>query len=137
MHVPNSAQQSMDNVKGRSNRYLLLISSNLLKLFVQLAVIFIYSRILSLTDYATYQSVWMYVNVAAVACLFGLPNLILSASIRQIRDWIAANRSLFFITASFANLIPFLFIFYTATHLNLASIGLLIGLIIVQNISIL
>lgn len=75
-------------------RYFLLIANNIVKLAVQLAVLLLYARMLSIHEYGIYQTVWLFVNVISVFALFGLPNLILTYGRGVIFNWIACNKRL-------------------------------------------
>jgi len=121
---------------GFVKRSFLLIGSNLLKLFVQLAIIFLYSRHLSLKDYGLYQSVWLYINIAGVIALFGLPSIILSASAKNIKAWINANGNYFYPLVLLMNILPVLYIFFGNSFFDFHTKMLLTALTVAQNISI-
>jgi O-antigen/teichoic acid export membrane protein len=103
---------------------------------VQLIIIFIFSRKLSLTDYGLYQSVWLYLNVISIIALFGLPSLILSSSTHNIRLWIKQNNSLFIAIALLVNLIPLFYVLFATTEYSLNIKLLIIVLSIIQNLAI-
>jgi len=139
MNVSNLPKQNMIadlSVKKLANRSLLLLLSLSFKLFAQIAVIFIYARHLSYQDYGSYQSVWLYTNIIGVIGLFGLPSLILSASIKNIKNWIGENKITFWIGVILMNLIPFTYILFFYTQLSFSIRLLLTALIITQNVCI-
>jgi len=119
-----------------AKRSFLLISSSILRIAVQLAVIFLYARNLTLTEYGLYQSVWLYINITSVVSLFGLPSLLLSGSVVNIKKWIRSHKKYFFKIACVLNLLPLIYIFNFANNLDLTTKSLLVLLIVVQNIAI-
>ncbi|MGC4104199.1 lipopolysaccharide biosynthesis protein [Ferruginibacter sp.] len=125
------------NLTGFAERSFLLICSSLLRLAVQLAILFIFSRKLPVADYGLYQSVWLYSNVISVIAVFGLPSLILSVTITDIRKWIAANKKTFAFAAISLHLLPILYILLFAEKYDPVTKLLLLALVLVQNISIL
>ncbi|UAY53387.1 lipopolysaccharide biosynthesis protein [Ferruginibacter albus] len=110
--------------------------SLLVKLIAQIAVIYIYSRQLSIIDYGNYQSVWLYTNVISVIGLFGLPSLLLSVPLQSIKHWIINNRNRFVAAIVLLNIIPFIYLLFLSNQFSHIERWLLIGLIIVQNFSI-
>jgi len=119
-----------------AKRSFLLMSSSILRIAVQLGIVFLYSRKLSLFDYGLYQSVWLYISLASVISLFGLPALILTSSLNNIRHYAATHKKQFILFAVLLNLLPLLYIFFTADEFTLLQKLLLFVLITVQNISI-
>ncbi len=120
-----------------AKRSFLLVGSSVMRLAVQLIIIFLFSRKLSLTEYGLYQSVWLYINVVSIIALFGLPSLILSSSLSSIKEWIKQNKKLFTILFLLLNFTPLLYILFAVTEYNFTTKLLVIILSIVQNISIL
>ena len=118
-------------------RFFLLVSSSVMRLAVQLIIIFLFSRKLSLTEYGLYQSAWLYINVVSIIALFGLPSLILSSTVSSISKWIKQNKKLFTILFILLNFTPLLYILFAVTEYNLNTKLLVIALSIVQNIAIL
>ena len=139
MPANNSAKPNTPfnfSLKAFAERSFLLISSSILRLSVQLIIIFIYSRQLSVIDYGIYQSVWLYVNVISIISLFGLPSLILSTSLLQITLWIKQRLKLFTAIALFVNLLPVVYVLYSTTTYNYTIKLLMIALVAVQNLSV-
>jgi O-antigen/teichoic acid export membrane protein len=112
------------------------MSSSFLRMAAQLAIVFLFSRKLSLKDYGLYQSVWLYINIISVISLFGLPSLLLSVHVKNITDWVTANKKQFLLWAGLLNLIPLTYIFFGATNYDVLTRLLLMFLIISQSISI-
>jgi O-antigen/teichoic acid export membrane protein len=112
------------------------MGSSFLRMAAQLSIIFLFSRKLSLKDYGLYQLVWLYINIISVISLFGLPSLLLSVSVKNITDWVRANKKQFLLWAGLLNLIPLTYIFFEATNYDVLTRLLLIFLIISQSISI-
>ncbi|MEJ7625736.1 MAG: polysaccharide biosynthesis C-terminal domain-containing protein [Ferruginibacter sp.] len=121
---------------GFAKRTSLLIGSRLLKLFVQLIILYYYSRNLSYDEYGIYQSVWLYINVISVISLFGLPSLLLSSSNRDIKKWIKDNKKIFLPAALLCNLIPILYILVGTEYYSSSDRALIIALTIIQNVTI-
>ena len=119
-----------------AKRSFLLISSSILRIAIQLAVIFLYARNLTLVEYGLYQSVWLYINIASVVSLFGLPSLLLSGPVVNIKKWISGHKKYFFQIACVLNLLPLIYIFIFANNFDLTTQCLLVLLIVVQNIAI-
>lgn len=120
-----------------AKRSILLIVGNLIKLAVQLAVIYIYSRQLSLEDYGRYQSVWLYINLFSVIGLFGLPSVMLSSSTIDIKRWMKVNRKLVMRFLLCLTAGPILWILLLQQDLSLVERVLLCLLLLAQNLSIL
>lgn len=119
-----------------AKRSFLLISSSILRIGVQFVVIFLYARNLTLNEYGFYQSVWLYINIASVVSLFGLPSLLLSGAVINIKNWIRWHKKSFFQIACVLNLVPLIYIFIFANNFDLITKCLLGLLIVVQNIAI-
>lgn len=112
------------------------MGSSVFKMFAQLAIIFLYSRNLSVEDYGLYQSVWLYVNIASIISLFGLPALILSSPVNAINRWIKENKNYFIFFFGLLNFIPLLYILIAVTEYDFIIRVLLVILTVVQNIAI-
>lgn len=116
-------------------RYSLLLSGKLLRLFVQIAVLMLYARQLSLNDYGVYQSAWLYINIISSISLFGIPSLLLSNPGGNIKIWIRNNRPLFYSLLLVLNVLPLAYIYFANEYSP--GVKLLIILItVVQNIVI-
>jgi O-antigen/teichoic acid export membrane protein len=113
------------------------MGSSVFKMFTQLAIIFLYARNLSVVDYGLYQSVWLYINIASVISLFGLPALILSSPANAIAGWIKENKKYFLFFFGMLNFIPLAYILLAVTEYNFTTRVLLITLTVVQNIAVL
>ena len=139
MNASNSVLKSITpELPGNKifKRSFLLILGKVTRLIVQVFIIIWYSRKLSFTDYGTYQSIWLYVNIVSIFSMFGLPSLILSTSSKNIIIWIRQNKVLFFFWSSLLNFIPLIYILFKVDEYSFAIRILVIMLIIVQNISI-
>ena len=119
-----------------AKRSILLIVGNLIKLAVQLAVIYVYSRNLAVPDYGRYQSVWLYINVFSVISLFGLPAILLSANQVDIRQWINSNKKLFMSFVAGLLLLPVAWLLCINEQFDLQERLLLCSLLLLQNFSI-
>lgn len=112
------------------------MGSSFLKMAVQLGIIYLYARKLSLEDYGQYQSVWLYTNVVSVISLFGFSSLILSAPLSSIKDWIKQNQRRFYTTAFLLNFVPLVYILFIAVGFDWPVKLLLIAMIFLQNTTI-
>jgi O-antigen/teichoic acid export membrane protein len=119
-----------------AKRSLLLLLSLSFKLLVQIVVIFVYARYLSVSDYGNYQSIWLYANVGSIIGLFGLPSLLLSISLKNIIKWVKENKVVFFLAFMLLNLIPFVVLLFFRNQFPINTRFLLLLLIIIQNVSI-
>ncbi len=117
-------------------RYLLLAANNIIKLSVQLIVIYLCAHKLSLKDYALYQTVWLYVNVLSVIALFGLPNLILAYPTGNIVFWLRKNKLAVVVFFIGLNVLPLLYLLFIESNFSWQARGLLALLVIVQNVSV-
>jgi len=93
-----------------AKRSLLLIAGSMVKIAVQLLILYIFSRQLNYIDYGKYQSLWLYLNVLSVIGLFGLPAILLSSSYSTITNWIKQNIAGFSLLAFLFNIIPLAFV---------------------------
>lgn len=140
MSVHNSAKLNMTARPIHADfgkRSFLLITSNLLKLFVQLAILYIYSRLLNVEQYGLYQSIWLYVNVLSVIGLFGLPAVLLSSSEDNIKASFQKFKKPFLGILLLLNIIPIVYFFIIPNAFPIDTIGLIVAVVFVQNISIL
>jgi O-antigen/teichoic acid export membrane protein len=140
MPANNSVKQNTAtdlSIATFAKRSSLLISSSVIRLAVQLSILFLFSRNLSLADYGLYQSVWLYLNVLSMVALFGLPSLILSSSLLNIRQWIKQNSKLFICIALLVNFIPIFYVLFATTAYTFTTKLLIIVLSLIQNICIL
>jgi O-antigen/teichoic acid export membrane protein len=128
-------QRYLSNKKFAERSFLLIVSK-LMRVCIQLFILFLYSRKLSYKDYGLYQSIWLYVNILSVFGLFGLPSIILSSSNNNIISWVKENKKNFLILASILNILPIICIFFEAPEYDTSIWILLILLTLVQNISI-
>ena len=140
MPANNSVKQNTAtdlSIATFAKRSSLLISSSVIRLAVQLSILFLFSRNLSLADYGLYQSVWLYLNVLSMVALFGLPSLILSSSLLNIRQWIKQNSKLFICIGLLVNFIPIFYVLFATTAYTFTIKLLIIVLSLIQNICIL
>ena len=112
------------------------MAGSIFKMLTQIVVLMIYARQLSITDYAIYQSIWLYINVISVISLFGLPSFILSAGVSNIKIWIANNKKVFLFYAILFNLVPIAYMLLVPSSFSLVTILLLLCLTVIQNCSI-
>jgi O-antigen/teichoic acid export membrane protein len=131
----STMRQGISHKKFASRSFVLIISK-LIRVFIQLFILFLYSRKLSYNDYGQYQSIWLYVNIFSVFGLFGLPSVLLSISTSNIISWIKKNKIIFLSTALALNTIPLLYIYIKSPEYNTTIWILLIVLTLTQNISI-
>lgn len=95
----------------------------------------IFSRNLDYNNYGKFQSVWMYTNILNVIISFGLSTIILSTNLNFLFSFIKNNRkklSLFYSLLSVTALTVF---FLFAKSFSISLKFLLIGFIIIQNIT--
>lgn len=111
----------------------LLIAGNMVKLMVQLLLLFWLSRKLSVEHYGQYQSLWLYINVLSVVALFGLPALMLSSGEHAIKQWVSTHKKNVIIGAILLLALPLLYILLAAKSFSLFNRGL-IGLLITAQI---
>jgi len=139
MPANNSVKQNIPTdiaIPKFAKRSFLLISSSIIRLSAQLIIIFLFSRQLPLAAYGLYQSVWLYVNVMSVIALFGLPSLILSASVSSVRQWISENKIIFTTFFLLLNIAPLAYVLFAATEYSLTIKLLVIAITVIQNIAI-
>lgn len=138
MPANSSAIQRMPDKSGATfaKRSLLLIFSNLVKLVVQLAVIYIYSRALPVNEYGQYQSVWLYVNILSVVGLFGLPSVLLSFPTGQLSQWVRSNPKIIGGMLLLLTILPVTYIIFFAEGFDQPVRLLLCLFILLQNVSI-
>ena len=110
--------------------------SSLLKFIVQLIIVILYSRNLSLTDYGIYQFIWMFINFFSIVGLFGLTTLMLSTPLQTLKAWIKINSKLLLITFISLNTIAVLFLFMYGTYFSALEKSLLAVLLLLQNVSL-
>lgn len=118
-----------------TGRSVMLMFSGMLKMLVQLTVILLYARLLSVESYGQYQSVWLYTQVISVISLFGLPSLLLSAGSENIQRFVQQYRTRTAIIATLLFLIPVLLLWICEPGFTLLQKGLLAMLILAQNIA--
>lgn len=115
----------------------LLIVGNMVKLMVQLLLLFWLSRKLSVEHYGQYQSLWLYINVISVVSLFGLPALMLSSGEHAIQRWVSAHQKKVIIGAIVLLALPPLYILLAAKSFSPFNRGLIAVLIVAQILNIL
>ena len=113
-----------------------LAVGSLLKFFVQLAIVILYSHKLSLTDYGIYQFIWMYINFFSVMGLFGVTTLMLSTSLPSLTVWVKANKKLLLFLFAAVNSLALLFLFVSGTYFSPYEKTLLVILLFLQNVSL-
>ncbi len=111
-----------------------LALGSILKFLVQLFVIILFSKILSLADYGKYQEVFMYINFFSTISLFGLPTILLLHSTDEIFHWIKANKKTIFIFLLTIYMLSVGYILILLPHFILVEKLLLIGVLILQNV---
>ncbi len=115
-------------------RISLLACSSVLKFVLQLAIIILYSRKLSLTDYGVYQFIWMYINFFSLLGIFGLSSLVLSVPPAHIREWIGKNKKTVLGFFAVLNGSAIFFLMLCENYFSVPQTLLLICLLILQNI---
>jgi O-antigen/teichoic acid export membrane protein len=118
-----------------AKRSIFLMSNSFLKLITQIAIIILFAKQLSVYDYGIFQSVWMYVNIISVITLFGLPSLLLSNNLSNVKNWIKANKKRCFFYILVISLSPIAYLFFIDNIIKNEVKVLLVILIILQNIS--
>lgn len=113
-----------------------LAVSSLLKFFVQLAIVILYSQKLSLTEYGIYQFIWMYINFFSVLALFGVTTLMLSTPLTSLVNWIKNNKRLIVFSFIALNTFALVFLFVYGTYFSLYQNMLLVTLLFLQNLSL-
>ncbi len=119
-----------------AKRSLLLIAGSMVKIAVQLLILYIFSRQLNYIDYGKYQSLWLYLNVLSVIGLFGLPAILLSSSYSTITNWIKQNIAGFSLLAFLFNIIPLAFVVVASVDFSIKERILICLLILSQSIAI-
>jgi O-antigen/teichoic acid export membrane protein len=137
MNFANVENLNSDNafLKNILHRSIFLIAGKFAKLVSQVFAIILFSKYLNLNDYGHYQTIWVYINVAAVIGLFGLPSLILSEPANNILNFYKRNRRLLNIGFITVNLLIFLFI-PSLRQQDILFKAVIFLLIIFQNLSI-
>lgn len=82
-------------------RVVLLFAGRLMPALVLVLISILYSRNLNYVDYGTFQSIWMYINIAAVVLSFGIPSVILSVEMFQIEAFFKKHKSKIVLLLSF------------------------------------
>ncbi len=136
MPVKNLLKTGKTSPSTFAGKSALLTGGNLVKLLVQITILILYSRMLSVEEYGRYQSVWLFINVFGVAILFGLPSLLLSAGSETVLRWIKNNKLLFVCLALGAHLIPVLYLALARDGFEANTLPWLYALLIVQNLSV-
>jgi O-antigen/teichoic acid export membrane protein len=108
-----------------------------LKFIVQFAIVILFAKKLSLTDYGIYQFIWMFINFFSVIGLFGLTALLLSTATNDIINWIKANRKYIIIVAVTLNAIAIIYLFAFNFYFTSVEKILLLILLLLQNVSLL
>lgn len=136
MPVKNLQRTGNSSPTSFAGKSALLTGGNLVKLLVQITILILYSRMLSVEDYGKYQSVWLFINVFGVAILFGLPSLLLSAGSKRVLRWIKKNKALFVSLALAVHLIPGAYLAFTNNGFETNTLPWLYALLLAQNFSV-
>jgi O-antigen/teichoic acid export membrane protein len=129
-----TANNSLIDFGKRSS---LLIASQCIKLLVQLLILFLYSRLLSVNEYGRYQLVWLISNVISVVGLFGLPSLLLSYPLANIQTYIGQKRRQLIVYGTLLQLIPLLYLLFSIQTWPTVEVVLLVMMTWIQYASIL
>ncbi len=124
------------NAKKFVGNISLLAISSVLKFIVQFAIVILYAKKLSLTDYGIYQFIWMFINFFSVLGLFGLTALMLSATTNDIINWIKAKKKYIIIVAVTFNITTIIYLFAFNFYFTNTEKILLLILLLLQNISL-
>ena len=123
------------NVNAFTHRISVLSASAILKFLLQFIIIVVFAKKLSLADYGTYQSVWLYINFFSVVGLFGLSALLLSSPADAVFSWIKENKKKLYSAALLINLLAVGCLFGFGSGFSLSEKLLLLSLLAAQNIS--
>jgi O-antigen/teichoic acid export membrane protein len=128
------ANNSLIDFRKRSS---LLIASQCIKLLVQLFILYLYARLLSVNDYGRYQLIWLISNVISVVGLFGLPAVLLSYPLANIQAYIVQKRRQLIVYGILLQLIPLAYLLFSIQNWPPIEIVLLLLMTWVQYASIL
>lgn len=123
------------NPASFTGRSVMLMVSGIIKMLVQLTVILLYARTLTVELYGQYQSVWLYTGVISVVSLFGLPALILSSGGENIQQYIQTFRHRSAIIALCLFIVPVALVWIFEPGFSYVQKTLLTLLILAQNIA--
>ncbi len=129
--------QSTFNAKDFLGSISILAFSSIIKFIVQIAIVVLFAKKLSLTDYGIYQFIWMYINFFSVIGLFGLSFLMLSTSLADIINWIKTNKHIIISTIILINSIAIAYLFFFNSYFTILEKLLVLSLLLLQNISLL
>jgi O-antigen/teichoic acid export membrane protein len=118
------------------NRIGLLAFSSIVKFLVQIVILILAAKKLSLPDYGIYQLVWMYLNFFSVVLLFGAYNLIISANTTSLTKWFAVKRKPILICVVLFHAITFLYLLVFTKYFSTIENIILAFVILAQNIAI-
>lgn len=127
----------MRNARTKTNilpRISYLAASSVIRFFIQIVIIFLYSHQLSLRLYGQYQFIWMFLNFFSLIMLFGLGSLVLSTPLYEIKNWIHAKVKLITAVFIFFNITALVFLLIRGEYFTLTEKGLLIFLLLLQNL---
>ncbi|NOU38155.1 MAG: hypothetical protein HOO89_05535 [Ferruginibacter sp.] len=133
----NSTVNKLFNINSFFGGFSKLAFSTILKFLVQIVIAIVFSKKLSLNEYAAYQYLWMYVNVFSVLGLFGVSSLVLSSSLGEILQWAKKNKYYIVSFVIIVNLIAILVILFGNYTLSLLDKLLMFSLLLCQNFSLL
>ena len=92
----NSSTGAVKNMGLISQHYLVMVTGRMLPLMALFGTTILFSHSLSQEAYASYQSVWMYVNLVSVIIGFGITTVIFSSQANEFLIFIRENRKAIF-----------------------------------------
>lgn len=134
MPVNNLENKSHNNFFPK--RSVWLFCSKVIPVVTFFWVTILYSKRLSYSNYGSFQTIWMYINVLNTIVGFGVPSLILSTDLKFFKGFFAKNKRI--IVSGYAALVIIVFILFIlfSQQLPLSTRFIVIVCAIVQTISI-
>ena len=128
------------NIFSNSSNFLAKISwlgaSSIIKYIVQIITIILFANKLSVKDYASYQHVWIVINLFCTIIPFGLSALLLNVNTGAIKNWIFTNKQIV-ITSVIVGIIALLFyLFFIMSNFENTEKVFLFLFIIIQIITL-
>ncbi len=124
-----------DNSNNFIKKSGILIISSAAKFLIQVLVLVLFSRKLTLEDYGKYQYAWMLLNIFSVVTLFGLSQLLLTTTMKNFKYFFLANRQKNIIVLLLIYLIACGYIYFFVTTLTHTQKLLFCIVLVLQNIS--
>jgi O-antigen/teichoic acid export membrane protein len=118
-----------------ARRSILLMGTSFVKMLTQMAIIILFAKKLSVNDYGSYQSIWMYINIISVIALFGLPSLLLSNTFSNVTTWIKTHKKICAFYIVVISILPITYLFYMDNNMRNGVKYLLVISTLIQIIS--